>query len=52
MPSNDYDRPMIEHPADAVVPPSTQTSHNALASPLGITLAIVFVVLLMMALHG
>jgi hypothetical protein len=52
MASSDYDRPMSERPADAPSPPSVITSRNALASPLGITLAIVFIVLLLMALLG
>ncbi len=52
MASSDYDRPMTEQPADATSPPSMNTAHNAIANPVGIVLAILFVVLLMMALAG
>lgn len=52
MASSDYDRPMTDRPADATAPPSMITSRNALATPLGITLAIIFVVLLLMAFLG
>ncbi len=52
MASSDYDRPVSDRPIDAPPPPSVETSRNALSSPLGMTLAIVFVVLLLMALLG
>lgn len=49
MASNDFDRPVIERPAEATKPPYTVTSRGPLASPLGMVLAIVFIVLLLIA---
>ena len=52
MASSDYDRPVTNRPIDGNAPPPVETSRSALSSPLGMTLAIVFVVLLLMALLG
>ncbi len=57
MASSDYDRPLSEQPADSTAPPHFDKARAAWyraswSSPLGITLAIIFVVLLLMALLG
>jgi hypothetical protein len=52
MASSDYDRPVPSRPVDSTAPPYATTSRGPLRSPLGMALAIVFVVLLLMALLG
>lgn len=52
MASSDYDRPMAERPVDPTAPPHRDKNGATWSGPLGITLAIIFVVLLLMALLG
>ncbi len=52
MPSSDYDRPVPRRPEDATEPPSMSTSRGVVSSPLGITLAIIFVVMVTIAVLG
>jgi len=49
MASSDYDRP---RPVDSTAPPHGPQMRGTWAGPVGIVLAIIFVVLLMMALLG
>jgi hypothetical protein len=52
MASSDYDRPMSEQPVDSTAPPHVGTNRTTWTGPLGIVLAIIFIVLLLMALLG
>jgi hypothetical protein len=53
MASSDYDRPMTEHPQDVRPPPPiAERAGTTWTGPVGLVLAIIFVVLLMMALLG
>jgi len=52
MASSDYDRPMSDKPADATAPPHAEMHRATWTGPLGIVLAIIFVVLLLMAVKG
>jgi hypothetical protein len=52
MASNDYDRPIPDRPLDPDVPPHTVNSRGTWTGPLGMVLAILFVILLLMAALG
>jgi len=52
MASSDYDRPLAEHPADSTAPPYNEKTRTAWTGPLGMVLAIIFVLLLLSALLG
>ena len=52
MASNDYDRPMPTNPLDPDMPPHTINSRGTWTGPVGMVLAILFVILLMLALAG
>lgn len=53
MASSDYDRPMNEHPNDVRPPPRiAERGQTTWSGPVGAVLAIIFVILLMMALLG
>ena len=52
MASSDYDRPMAEQPVDSTAPPHGSNSRATWTGPVGIVLAIIFVVLLLMELLG
>ncbi len=52
MASNDYDRPIPDRPLDPDMPPQTVNSRGTWTGPLGMVLAILFVVLLLMAALG
>lgn len=52
MASSDYDRPLSDRPVDSTAPPHAEKNRTTWTGPLGIVLAIIFVVLLLMALIG
>lgn len=52
MASSDYDRPLSDRPADSTAPPYTEKTRATWTGPVGMVLAIIFVVLLMLALLG
>ncbi len=52
MASNDYDRPMAERPLDMPPSPHAENEHAPWSSPLGMALAIVFIVLTLSAILG
>jgi hypothetical protein len=53
MASSDYDRPMTEHPKDSGPPPPiAERAGTTWTGPVGMVLAIIFVVFLLMAVLG
>ncbi len=48
MASNDYDRPMVDRPLDPDMPPRTVNSSGTWTGPVGMVLAILFVILMML----
>jgi hypothetical protein len=52
MAQSDYDRPASERPVDSTAPPYSDRHRGTWTGPLGIVLAIIFIVLLLMALLG
>lgn len=52
MASSDYDRPLSEQPVDSTAPPYREQTRATWTGPLGITLGIIFIILLLMALLG
>ncbi|MEO8651531.1 MAG: hypothetical protein ABI391_04450 [Hyphomicrobiaceae bacterium] len=52
MSSNDYDRPIPNHALDPDMPPHTINSRGTWTGPVGMVLAILFVILALMALAG
>ncbi len=52
MASNDYDRPMVDRPLNPDMPPHTVNSNGTWTGPVGMVLAILFVILMLMALAG
>ena len=52
MASNDYDRPVPNRPLDPDSPARTINTRGTWTGPLGMVLAILFVILLLMALAG
>jgi hypothetical protein len=54
MASSDYDRPLAEHPDDVSRPQPrvAKPARTTWTGPVGMVLAIIFVILLMMALLG
>jgi len=54
MASSDYDRPLAEHPDETgrATPRIAEPARTTWTGPVGLVLAIIFVVLLLMALMG
>lgn len=52
MASSDYDRPMVDRPLHPDTPPHTINSSGSWTGPVGMALAILFVILALMALAG
>lgn len=52
MASNDYDRPAVDRPFNPDAPPHTINTAGTWTGPVGMVLAIVFVILMLMILAG
>ena len=52
MASSDYDRPVADRPLDPDNPPHTVNSNGTWTGPVGMVLAILFVILALMAMAG
>lgn len=52
MASNDYDRPVPNRPLEPDAPAHTVNTRGTWTGPLGMVLAILFVILLLMAVMG
>lgn len=52
MPSSDYDRPVTEQPVDSTQPPNPSQLRTTWTGPVGIVLAMIFVVLMLSVVMG